>query len=118
MQFIIVASSLANLLSYHISVSLKYQIAMDIFIVTNQALHYDSSYYEIIGAFKTLKDAQICVETSVKDFYSRLDKGDFSKSFSFSNIEETSTDLSYELEDVKTGYFEYFKIVTIALEGE
>lgn len=40
---------------------------MKVYIVLNEASYKDSSYFDVIEIFKNERDAEICVETNVKD---------------------------------------------------
>lgn len=40
---------------------------MKVYIVLNEALHEDSSYFDVIDIFQNEHNAKICVETCVKD---------------------------------------------------
>jgi len=49
---------------------------MKIYIVTNEAERYDSSYHDILEVFNTMEKATTCMRTSADDFVTMCDNGD------------------------------------------
>lgn len=63
---------------------------MKVFIVQNDALHHDSSYHDIVGAFESYEMAKACVESEMTDFIHGIDRGEFPE---FQNYEINGTSI-------------------------
>ncbi len=49
---------------------------MNVYIVINTALHPTSTYIDIIGCFKDISDAKVCMKTYMDDIIKQIDNGD------------------------------------------
>ena len=50
---------------------------MKVYVVTERGLTKTSSYFGVLGVYKTFDDAGICLETTRNDIIKSIDSGDF-----------------------------------------
>jgi hypothetical protein len=75
---------------------------MKVYVVLNQALYADSSYYDCLGVFKTKDEAITAIGCMSYDIFQNKQLGETAEV-----IEDT--DNLYKIEN-KEGYFEQFEI--------
>lgn len=89
---------------------------MKVFVITNQALYYDSSYFDVVAVTKTLESARAVVGTCKKDFLEGVDNRYYNPTFTeFSNLDIEEQDLQLCITDKSTGFYEKFVIEELEL---
>ena len=92
---------------------------MKVYVVTNQCLMHDSSYYEVIAVCDSLSKAQAVLGTNKLDFIKNLESDEASgiKNLDFdtrnSSINESPMELS--IMDNDTGMFSIFTITAMEI---
>ena len=87
---------------------------MKVFVVTNQCITHDSSYYEVIAVCSTLEKAQAVLGTCESDFIKGLESDE---SLGIENLDFYTNSLSIKEEEMQltitdecTGMFEKYII--------
>ena len=81
---------------------------MKVYVVVNQALHHDSSYYKVIDVCRSWEEAVVSVGCEEYDFWRGIERGDFGDDFKDIDIDE---DLNCFAGIVsKSGYYETWNI--------
>ena len=87
---------------------------MKIFVVTNQCVTHDSSYYEVIAACSTLDEAQAVLGTCEADFIKGLELNESlgieNLDFHCANINIEEESMQLTITDECTGMFEKYII--------
>lgn len=84
---------------------------MEVYIVVNEALYTNSSYYNVVDIFKNKEDAIICIETNVKDLIYNNPFNEEIKVYYDNEIEEQDFNCSEgALLLTPNGYYELFRI--------
>lgn len=52
-----------------------------VYIVISEALHHDSSYYDIVEVCSTREKAEAVIKTQITDTIKQIDSGDFGEDF-------------------------------------
>ena len=66
---------------------------MDIYIVINTALHPTSTYIDIVGCFKDISDAKVCMKTYMDNIIKQIDNGDI---IGFDNYKVYEKEIPYD----------------------
>lgn len=77
---------------------------MKVFVITNQTLTTNSSYYGVVAVVKTLDNAHAVLSTEEKDFLNDVEQ-DIIIDFNFSNLNIKEENLKLRIEDKVTGMF-------------
>ena len=92
---------------------------MKVYVVTNQCLMHESSYYDVIAVCDSLSKAQAVLGTSELDFIKNLES---EESRGIKNIDFHTRDLSINenpmelsIKDTATGMFSIFTITDIEI---
>lgn len=92
---------------------------MKVFVVTNQALTHDSSYYEVIAVCSTLEKAQTVLGTCESDFIKELEANESlgieNSDFHCANINIEEESMQLTITDEKTGMFDIYTIHEVEL---
>lgn len=92
---------------------------MKVFVVTNQCVTHDSSYYEVIAACSTLDEAQTVLGTCEADFIKGLELneglGIENSDFHCANINIEEESMQLTITDEKTGMFDKYTIHEVDL---
>lgn len=84
---------------------------MVVFVVINQALYADSSYYDVIEVCDTMSKAETIVKTSADDVLENGLLGENPKVYYDNDIpEDWNNTWGCLILDEETGYFEHFRI--------
>lgn len=93
---------------------------MKVFVVTNQCITHNSSYYEVIAVCSTLKQAQAVLGTCEADFVKGLELdesvGIENPDFHLANINIDEEERQLTITDEKTGMFDKYVINEMKLE--
>ena len=81
---------------------------MKVFVITNQSLYPDSSYYDAVGVASTYEGAKAMVDNFAKNFRDAVERNEYSESFT--DIVTFEDDNEVRIEDECTGYFEQWNI--------
>ena len=92
---------------------------MKVFVVTNQTLTHDSSYYEVIAVCSTLEKAQTVLGTCESDFIKELEinesLGIENPDFHTDNLDIKEDDMQLAIIDENTGMFDIYIIHEVEL---
>lgn len=83
---------------------------MKVFVITNQSLYPDSSYYDAVGVASTYEGAKAMVDNFAKNFCDAVERHEYGEAFTFADIETFEDDNEVRIEDEGTGYFEQWNI--------
>lgn len=84
---------------------------MRVYVITQQTLYHNSSYYDVVCVKSNLTDAKIVVETSVKDIVSNNLLGDNVKVFY--NEEIATQGFNANLGALVINDWGYYELITI-----
>lgn len=84
---------------------------MRVYVIIQQALYYNSSYYDVVCVKSNLTDAKIVVETLVKDILSYNLLGDNAKVFY--NEEIATQGFNADLGALVINDLGYYELITI-----
>lgn len=84
---------------------------MNVFVVINQALYADSSYYDVVEVCDTMSKAETIVKTYVDDVLENGLLGENPKVYYDNDIpEDWNNTWGSLILDEETGYYEHFRI--------
>ena len=93
---------------------------MKVYVVTNQCLMHDSSYYDVIAVCDSLSKAQIVLGTSELDFIENLEReesrGIKNVDFHTRSLSITENSMELSIKDTVTGMFSIFTITDIEIK--
>ena len=92
---------------------------MKVYVVTNQCLMHDSSYYEVIAVCDSLSKAQAVLGTTKLDFIKNLESDEASgiKNLDFDtrNLSINESPMELSIMDNDTGMFSIFTITAMEI---
>ena len=92
---------------------------MKVYVVTNQCLMHDSSYYEVIAVCDSLSKAQAVLGTNKLDFIKNLESDEASgiKNLDFDtrNLSINESPMELSIMDNDTGMFSIFTITAMEI---
>ena len=92
---------------------------MNVFVVTNQCVTHNSSYYEVIAVRSTLEKAQTVLGTCEADFIKGLELNESlgieNSDFHCANINIEEESMQLTITDEKTGMFDKYTIHEVDL---
>ena len=92
---------------------------MKVYVVTNQCLMHDSSYYDVIAVCDSLSKAQSVLGTSELDFIKNLESEESRDikniDFNVRNLSIEETPMKLSIKDTATGMFSIFTITDIEI---
>lgn len=92
---------------------------MKVYVVTNQCLMHDSSYYEVIAVCDSLSKAQAVLGTNKLDFIKNLESDETSgiKNLDFDtrNLSINESPMELSIMDNDTGMFSIFTITAMEI---
>ena len=93
---------------------------MEVYVVTNQCLMHDSSYYDVIAVCDSLSKAQAVLGTSELDFIKNLEseesRGIKNIDFHTRNLSINENPMELSIKDTVTGMFSIFTITDIEVK--
>ena len=92
---------------------------MKVYVVTNQGLMHDSSYYDVIAVCNSLSKAQAVLGTSEFDFIKNLEseesRGIKNVDFHTRNLSINENPMELSIKDTVTGMFSIFTITDMEI---
>lgn len=84
---------------------------MKVYVITNYALHHDSTYYDVIAVTKSKEDAYAVLATEKHDFLEIIENGGMQPDFNdFTNLNIIEEECVLKIEDNITNMFEEWTI--------
>lgn len=92
---------------------------MKVYVVTNQCLTHNSSYYEVVAVYDSLIKAQAFIGTNEIDFLKNLESDEASgidnPDFNTRNLSINETSMELSIMDNATGMFSVFTITAMEI---